>query len=395
MSLSGKPAINQPRGVASDLNLAINNIRERLGLLEAEVNANELTASSNTSVAAKIANLQNQINGLATAIAALTPTSGTGSGGSSNTVSLKAAEALSGFRVVYQGGPGQVRFVDPTTPTRAFLPLGVTTASSTAGASIPVQVSGLLSVGASIFTPGLPVWCGAGGVLTQTAPAAGVSIMVGLAVTPTQLVVAPQPPVLITAGSFNPPTDNLIAASRSGVNQGVAWQVGNVLIGIQPTVDFEAGAGLYWTASQDLASNRVILTINVGSPPAPNPLLTTEDPWQFDDWPEDSWPEWADDSQPRGANVLPAAVLTTEDPSVFYADDPTDDWPEWQQDARAIDGPQMLFEDPSTIEDDPTDDWMEWAISLSQAVPESPLAGYEDPMPPFLDEDPTDGWAEW
>jgi hypothetical protein len=393
MSLSGKPPIAQPRGVANDLTLAIGNIRQRLEAIETAVNTAAATTPTNTSITAQVKLLQTQLNTLAADVAALSSTSTTGTTvvAVSNSVSLAAAETLTGFQAVYQSQPGGVSFVDPSVPARARRPLGVTTTAAGAGVNVPVQISGALSVGASIFTPGGLVYAGAGGALTQTAPAAGTAIVVGLAVTATTLVVAPQDPVLITAGAFNPATDGLMAASRAAVAAAAAviWQVRGVQIGQQSTVDFEAGSGLYWTAYNDAGSNRVVLTINLGTPPAPATIITQEDPWPHDDWPEDSWPEWQDDAVPRGANN---PVPPPFDPSVLFEDDHPDQWELWQEDSRA--NPGFVGAPPTDptpwFEDDHGDQWeADLPAQVSKDQPNPPPADQ-----PFPDDEVGDPWED-
>jgi hypothetical protein len=333
VTLSGKPAISLPRAQPTDVTQALNNIQQRLKAIENEFNSLETTAANNTQVAA----LQTQINGLAAAIVVLqkasTSTPGSGaSSGSSSSVSLIASEPIAGFRAVFQSAAGQVLLVDPTSPARAQLPLGVSTASSGAGVALPIQTSGLLSLGASLLTPGLPVWVGPLGVLTQTAPAAPTSIQIGLAVTNTQLVIAPERPVLITSAAFNPPTDGLMPASRSAGSSAVNWDVYNALVASEPGIDFEVGSGLYLTASHDPSNHRIVLTINLGSPPAPNPLLAPDDSWPHyyddpgdaDDW----WVAEASSAAPPGANNAPRPLY---DPSIDLILNEQPAWDDWDQ----------------------------------------------------------------
>ena len=72
---------------------------------------------------------------------------------------------------------------------------GVATNSAQSGMSVAVQASGLLSYNGWNWTLGQPVFVGAGGILTQTAPTTGFAQVAGYPVSATELLVGLTDPV--------------------------------------------------------------------------------------------------------------------------------------------------------------------------------------------------------
>ena len=110
-----------------------------------------------------------------------------------------AALDLSGQRVVKDAGSGQAAYADPSTPGDAALVLGVTTTAALQGFPTLIQCIGDMVDPAWSWTPGLPLYCGAAGQLTQTPPTSGWLMRVGVAVLPTQIVIGLDEPTILAS----------------------------------------------------------------------------------------------------------------------------------------------------------------------------------------------------
>ena len=246
MSRAGFPAISDPHGAPLNVITTVRNIRARIENLEAATAApaTATTPSAAPTVASLSASLNlliAQYNALASAVALLSSSSS-----SAGAVSYKAAEPLTAGQPVYESGSGTVSYVDPAVQARAQTVLGIVTANAPAGSTVSVQVAGTIAGGFAGFSfPGL-VYAGPGGILTQAPPTSFPALQVGLAISATQIAVTPD-------------------------QQLVTWQVNGLSIGQRRQVDFQAGAGLYLTAYDDAANNRVVVTVNLGTLANPKP----------------------------------------------------------------------------------------------------------------------------
>lgn len=104
-------------------------------------------------------------------------------------LTLVADGPLSGHRVVRSIMVGKAGYADSGTSSHANCVLGITTGSAADGADVFIQVSGLMDEPTWYWAADLPVFCGANGMLTQTAPTAGFSLVVGVATSPISLAV--------------------------------------------------------------------------------------------------------------------------------------------------------------------------------------------------------------
>lgn len=112
------------------------------------------------------------------------------SGGSGPTL-LAGVSVSEGMAVAVFSGAGV-----PADAGLTSLPaIGVATAGAAPGAELSIQYSGPLTFTGWNFTTGLPVFVGAGGVLTQTAPTSGYLQAVGYPLTSTSLLVDIQDPI--------------------------------------------------------------------------------------------------------------------------------------------------------------------------------------------------------
>lgn len=106
--------------------------------------------------------------------------------------------ALSGHRCVRATSSTGVDYADSGTPSHRSTVLGITTGAAAMGVPITVLASGALIEPSWAWTPGLPIYAGANGLLTQTAPVAGWLRVLGFATSPTSMVVQLLPPFVLS-----------------------------------------------------------------------------------------------------------------------------------------------------------------------------------------------------
>jgi len=149
--------------------------------------------------------LTQRINGVLTAQSIVVSVIGTGvtinnvtivSGGS--TVEKTASGALGGHRVVISDGALGAAYADNSIPSHAALVLGVTNGAAVDGAPVSITVSGDLAEPSWSWTPDGFVYLSTNGLLTQTAPASGFSLIVGTALTPTVLNIRIGVPIILS-----------------------------------------------------------------------------------------------------------------------------------------------------------------------------------------------------
>lgn len=102
-----------------------------------------------------------------------------------------AAEALGGHRAVYRSAAG-FRYAGSDQPTTADAVVGITTGSATPGGEVTVRTDGVMIEPSWTWTPEEPVFLGLNGLITQTAPATGVVVELGVALTTTSILVRVQ-----------------------------------------------------------------------------------------------------------------------------------------------------------------------------------------------------------
>jgi hypothetical protein len=106
------------------------------------------------------------------------------------TTIVEAGENLGGHRAVRVGADGLAWLAGPDSTAR--LTIGITIGAAVAGADATIQVDGAIEEPGWSWADDEIVWLGAGGVLTQVPPIAGVSFQVGVPMGPTKLRIQPQ-----------------------------------------------------------------------------------------------------------------------------------------------------------------------------------------------------------
>ena len=105
-----------------------------------------------------------------------------------------SAAALSALLVVWEDELGVVRPLDSADEDHIDLLCGLTIAGTSSAGPVTVQRTGAVDDTAWAWTPGR-VYLGAGGSLTQTPPNNGFDVLVGVAVSPTRLILSFQDPI--------------------------------------------------------------------------------------------------------------------------------------------------------------------------------------------------------
>lgn len=117
-----------------------------------------------------------------------------GEPGESGITGCTAGEVLGGHRCVSMQDDERVyHTTSGNIPTFA----GIAVHAAIAGSFVKIRTSGKLTDPSFSFTPDLPVFCGADGILTQTEPVSGELLIVGQAVNTTTMLVNIQPIVVL------------------------------------------------------------------------------------------------------------------------------------------------------------------------------------------------------
>lgn len=111
----------------------------------------------------------------------------------------QAGAAVSGHMGVAINSDGEVEYASCDSGLSSLSFIGVTTSAASSGADVPVRSSGEIEHGGWTWTPGLPVFLGLNGALTQTLPPGALfCLVVGYAHAATRLLVNPQPPISLS-----------------------------------------------------------------------------------------------------------------------------------------------------------------------------------------------------
>lgn len=108
-----------------------------------------------------------------------------------------ASGPIGGHRLVRSLGASLVGYVDAASAGHGDDTLGVTTSAAVDGATVLVQVAGPVEFNGWAWTPGIPVFAGLNGLLTQTPPSAGFIQPIGHAESPTILFLAIEPAIYL------------------------------------------------------------------------------------------------------------------------------------------------------------------------------------------------------
>ena len=108
-----------------------------------------------------------------------------------------AGEALGGHRAVILDAAGLAWYADRAAAADMFRIAGITQGAIALGGLANILSMGLLTEPSWAWTPDLPVFLEHSGLLTQTPPTDGFSIVLGVAIDATSMFVKQQPPLAI------------------------------------------------------------------------------------------------------------------------------------------------------------------------------------------------------
>ena len=109
---------------------------------------------------------------------------------SSTDLAMIAAAPIGGHRAVAVDASGQVIHADPAVAAAGFPVIGVSLGAAAAGGAVTVRTASTIDEPSWNWAPGF-VFLAAAGVLTQTLPTSGSITVVGTAIGPQRLHVAP------------------------------------------------------------------------------------------------------------------------------------------------------------------------------------------------------------
>jgi len=103
---------------------------------------------------------------------------------------------VSGHRIVVLNADSKVIYADNTEPTHANKVLGMTTGAATVG-DVPVQRGGRLIEPSWSWILDTPIWLSSSGLMTQTPPSTGFSMIVGFPITATEIFIGIREPLFL------------------------------------------------------------------------------------------------------------------------------------------------------------------------------------------------------
>lgn len=114
-----------------------------------------------------------------------------------NYIAFYADGPISGHRMVKSTVAGKVGYTSSSLQADANTVLGMTLNAASADGVVNVQTSGPVTEPTWNWTPNLPVFLGVSGAMTQTPPATGFQLVVGIATAPTTLVLGIKQPIIL------------------------------------------------------------------------------------------------------------------------------------------------------------------------------------------------------
>jgi hypothetical protein len=219
----GFPSVGTPRDATRATQVAIDNIRARLAQLESELTA--LTSTTQQSVVS-----------LQSSVAAATAAS---SSSTSSAVTYTAAVNITAGQAVYESSSGYVSVADPTVLAGSYAVLGVAQKTVGAGSKITVATDGQVAIIGGGLTATYPVFCGPLGQLSQSPFYGYPALQVGIALSPTQILVHPD-------------------------NQLIAVLVNGTTVGYRRAINFIVNGSVALFGADNPGQNRVDITIGSG-----------------------------------------------------------------------------------------------------------------------------------
>lgn len=115
----------------------------------------------------------------------------------SGSLAVTSGQTLSGHRIVAANSAGLASYADKDTPATWQHILGLTTGASNNGDVATILPAGEIAEPSWNLNPGLPVYLGNTGLLTQTLPTTGAILQIGVALSATRLLVDFKIPIIL------------------------------------------------------------------------------------------------------------------------------------------------------------------------------------------------------
>ncbi|MFH0995806.1 MAG: hypothetical protein V1844_09960 [Pseudomonadota bacterium] len=112
-------------------------------------------------------------------------------------IEYPARESLSGHRIVVLNEDQDAIYADHSIMVHANKILGMTTGASVAGAAVTIQTGGELTEPSWDWELDIPVWLSSNGLLSQTPPTTGFSLIVGFPISSTKLFISIHEPIYL------------------------------------------------------------------------------------------------------------------------------------------------------------------------------------------------------
>ncbi len=119
-----------------------------------------------------------------------------GQPGSTVYLTYPADGPIGGNRVVRLSA-GKVTYADHLSLSDANLIIGLTRGAAADGASVQIQSNDVMDEVSWNWTPDEPVFCGVNGIPVQPAPTVGFILTVGIAISPTSMLIGPKMPIIL------------------------------------------------------------------------------------------------------------------------------------------------------------------------------------------------------
>ena len=113
-----------------------------------------------------------------------------------STLSYPAGEILSGHRMVVLEN-GELFYADRTVEVHATKVLGMTVGATMTGGIAEVQTGGEIVEPSWSWILDVPVWLGIDGLMTQTPPTSGFSLIIGFPISSTKLLIRISEPIFL------------------------------------------------------------------------------------------------------------------------------------------------------------------------------------------------------
>jgi hypothetical protein len=118
-------------------------------------------------------------------------------GDSTNFVVYPAGQILSGHRMVVLDSDGKAIYADRTIPEHANKVFGMTIGAAMQDADANIQIMGELTEPSWAWTLDIPIWLSVNGLLTQTIPTSGFSLIIGFPITATKIFIDIHEPIFL------------------------------------------------------------------------------------------------------------------------------------------------------------------------------------------------------